>query len=247
MLDLRFVSLARQHDPTSYRRASFKVQHGVMLDDLERELKHLDAKNIVIQAGFARHQIRNDGWPRGGAVAAHPEIVLSFESRHGPLSYSCSAFSTWEHNLRAIGLHLQRSRLAVEEWGIGVRGEVYRGFAALPAAEGPQDGMAARRWLSQLTGLPAQTETRALYRAAAKVAHPDMQGGSADLMCRVNRAVQVIERDEGARREAGAMESGPDATARWFTPEESNHAVDGIVRRLNEEGDRLRREAGKGE
>ena len=63
------------------------ASYASTLDFLERELAHLKAQNIIIQAYFRSDQIRNDGWPKGGAGAevgsaekaiehvCHPSIV----------------------------------------------------------------------------------------------------------------------------------------------------------------------------
>lgn len=155
---------------------------------LERELLALDATDIVVECGFDRSQIRNDGWPRSGCTPRWPDIRLYMETRHGPLRYECAAFDHWEQNLHAIALWLQRQRLALEEWGIGTGGEAYRGFAALPSARD-----AALETLARLAGLPgaaaltADTDLKAVYRQAAMRCHPD-RGGNADDMARLNNA-----------------------------------------------------------
>lgn len=183
-----------------WRRATFKVTSLTAGADMEREMLAIEARDVVIEGGFERSQIRNDGWPRGGCSPLWPDIRLWMECKHGSLKYECGAFDHWEANLRAIVLWMQRQRLAIEEWGIGSRGEAYRGFAALPPG-----GIAvaewtsveqAMRWLSGvgngavLSTLPA--DLPAVYRAAAKAAHPDA-GGSHDLMTKVNRAKVFVE------------------------------------------------------
>jgi len=210
MLDVRFQPMAdrvkcpigRQH----YLRSPFKARTG--LDDLERELSLLKATDIVIESGHQRTQIRNDGWPRGGTFPAHHDVRLFFQSKHGPLRYECNAFDSWEANLRAIGLWLQRTRLAIEEWGVGTGGEAYRGFAALPAGA---SAIAAAEWasvedamryLARVAMHPDALNAHAypltdLYRAASRKAHPDA-GGSTELMIKVNRAKDFIDKHGGA-------------------------------------------------
>jgi hypothetical protein len=39
---------------------------------LERELSHLAAEEITIEAFFRPDEIRNDGWPRSTAQLPHP-------------------------------------------------------------------------------------------------------------------------------------------------------------------------------
>lgn len=207
MIDLRFQPMkerpAAKH--RYYKASPFKAKLG--LDELERELKLLKATDIVIESGHDRMQIRNDGWPRGGSSPAHQDVRLFFHCKHGQLRYECNMFDTWEANLRAIGLWIQRQRLAIEEWGIGTGGEAYRGFAALP----PPGGLSAPEWASVDQAVMFLLATRApeasittsmiegalknldlVYRDAAKKAHPDT-GGSEELMSKVNRAKAYIE------------------------------------------------------
>lgn len=196
MLDVRFQPMQKrpsaQPGRPYYVRAAFKAKHK--MDELERELSLLKATDIVIESGHDRMQIRNDGWPRGGSSPAHQDVRLYFKCKHGTLRYECNRFDKWEDNLRAIGLWLQRQRLAIEEWGIGSGGEAYRGFAALPQATSTAewaDPDAALRWLRDIGGT-ASCDLREAYQSAARKAHPDA-GGSNELMAKVNRAKEFIE------------------------------------------------------
>lgn len=68
MIDARFRPLPKwnRKPDLRWRQAQFKTPYNRTLDLLESELRHLKAKNIVIEAGYRLDQIRNDGWPRGG-------------------------------------------------------------------------------------------------------------------------------------------------------------------------------------
>jgi len=194
------------------KKSPFKCKTPI--DDLERELQHLEATDIVIESGHNRTQIRNDGWPRGGSSPAHPDVRLYFRSKYGDLMYECKVFESWEANLRAICLHLQNTRIDTTERGIGSGGEAYRGFAALPpGASSP--AIAGTEWASAMdaieflaiTGFGSAADFPALmadairpgatrdllYREAARKAHPDT-GGSDELMAKVNRARDYIVR-----------------------------------------------------
>jgi hypothetical protein len=189
-----------------YRKSPFKGR--TPMDELERELEHLKATDIVIESGHTRDQIRNDGWPRGGSAPAHCDVRLYFKCKHGALRYECNRFDSWEGNLRAIGLWMQRQRLAIEEWGIGAGGEAYRGFAALPASIQAEEWATAEdaaRFLLQVEGFPnadddeiagVVLEPAGTWKGAAKKAHPDA-GGSNELMSKVNRAKDFIEKSQG--------------------------------------------------
>lgn len=209
MINVRFQPMQKRPaapDPKSpyYIKSGFKAKHP--MDELERELGLLKATDIVIESGHDRTQIRNDGWPRGGSSPAHQDVRLYFKCKHGTLRYECNRFDKWEDNLRAIGLWLQRQRLAIEEWSIGSGGEVYRGFAALPAgnaiaASEFSSVEDAARFICRTEGVPGFTEddVQAViadpgpsYRNAAKKAHPDA-GGSEAMMAMLNRAKEMIE------------------------------------------------------
>lgn len=206
MIDVRFQPMQKRPrwDAEKFgkylAKSPFKARGG--MDDLERELKFLGATDVVIESGHSRDQIRNDGWPRGGSAPAHPDIRLYFKCKHGTLRYECIRFDSWEANLRAIGLWMQRQRLAIEEWGIGAGGEAYRGFAALPAGIQAVEWVSADsalRWLQEFSGGDSATEYSKARRDAARKAHPDT-GGSTELMSKVNRACELIEKSREAVR-----------------------------------------------
>lgn len=211
MIDLRFVPLEKpiERPKGGYKRSPFGVGFSRLLDDLERELGYLTAKGITVEAGVAREDIRNDGWPRSSAKYSSPGIRLSFGSRHGPLAYECATYSSMEGNLRAISQTLTAQR-AMERYGAVKSGQQYKGWKALPegAGQGPIIATAfgsteeAARFLLR-TALLNDGDTqrviddpeylRTVYRAAAKRTHPDVLAGNTDLFAQVNSANQMIE------------------------------------------------------
>ena len=108
MIDLHFRPIDKPIAPPKggAKRSTFKAGFTRTLDDLERELKRLRARDIIVEAALDIGDIRNDGWPRSTARPRTPGIRLSFTSAHGPLSYECATYLAWEDNLRAIGLTL---------------------------------------------------------------------------------------------------------------------------------------------
>lgn len=178
----------------SRARSKFRAGYSDTLKLLKKELHHLRAKNIVLQVAMSESDIRLDGRPRAGSKVAHPGVVLSFDSKHGPLSYPCDTFSEWEDNLRAIALGLEHLR-AVDRYGITQRGEQYRGWTALPA---PKNGatMTKEEAVKALQGyvsftITSKDEALAAWRQASFRAHPD-RGGDAEEFKKLQRAKEVL-------------------------------------------------------
>lgn len=187
-MDVRFHPLTdwpAKATPANARKSpyQFKADFNTTLSDLETELSALGARDIVIQVAADPADIRLDGWLRAGARVRHPGVVLSFESRHGPLRYLTDRYELWQHNLRAIALGLRALR-AVDRYGITERGEQYTGWKALPVGTDGSDPLALLRQVADVVG-PADPKT--LYRKALHAAHPD-KGGSAERFAAVQEA-----------------------------------------------------------
>lgn len=183
MIDARFVPCENWPSQKTRNRKSapFGVKYARMLDDLERELRHLEAKDIVIQAYFRREDIRNDGWPRSSAPRpSDPGVIVSFTKSKGEeISFPCDTYSTYEANLRAISLTLSALR-AIDRYGVTQHGEQYKGWAKLPPAPDRMTVQDAQQFIVLHTGIfPASRDTlQDAYRAAARKLHPDTANGS---------------------------------------------------------------------
>jgi hypothetical protein len=160
----------------------FKVDWNKTLDDLERELEKLRAKDVILETAHRDGDVRMNGTVNASATPLHPGVILSFDSRHGPLRYFTDAYDAWRANVRAIGLGLEALR-AVDRYGISGRGEQYTGFAHLMAAKLAMTPERARAVLAETAGFnraalvgadPDQIST--MYRMAAKRVHPDVAG-----------------------------------------------------------------------
>lgn len=172
-------------------RSSFGSTQSATLQLLRRELSQLGAKDVLLQIAIDRAQFRLDGFPRATAKPQHPGLILTMESRFGPLSYPCDTFTLWEDNLRAIALALEALR-KVDRYGVTKRGEQYRGFLAIEGATAAPAGFASAQdalvWLRQVVGVYAlDLDVKALLRGAQRVAHPD-HGGRAEDFQRVTLA-----------------------------------------------------------
>lgn len=169
-------------------KSSFGASYSRTLQDLERELGHLNARDITIQAGF--RQVRNDGWPYSSARPDHPACTLQFRKGTSPevLKFKAAKFGTFEENLRAIALTLAALR-AVDRYGV-VEGEQYAGFKAIEAPE-PMTKEKAIQILQVASGKRTEMDPAAMRRHALFNTHPD-QGGTAAAFQQVQDALKVL-------------------------------------------------------
>lgn len=189
--------------PPERRRGQFKAHYEATLDLLFGEAEKLDAKLLVLQVDLQQRDIRADGLPRAQArYGDHPGVVVSFDSRHGPLRYATDVFDDWRSNLRAIALALEALR-AVDRYGVTRRGEQYQGWTAIGSASpgrGPfTDKADAETWMrlaAREAHIGAWADWDGLYKLLAKQMHPDKAGGSADLWERLDAAAVLL----GVRR-----------------------------------------------
>lgn len=190
----------------SRRRAAFRSPYSATLKLLERELEFLKARQVIVQADCASSEIRRDGQLRSDARLKGPGIILSFESRHGPLQYPCDAFTDWQDNLRAIALGLEALR-AVDRYGVTRQAQQYRGWQKLaaPAAAAFASVTDAIEWLARhqasFTAEAIATSAdafRTAYREAAARLHPDRNGGDDSEFKRLQAAKDQIERQRQA-------------------------------------------------
>lgn len=191
-------------------RSPFDASWGSTIELLARELRHLDAKQIVIEiGGLGAGDLRNDGIPRANAKLGDA-IRLSFSSRYGPLRYETGRFTKgwygdaldgWQANLRAVALGLEALR-KVDRYGITKRGEQYTGWKQLTSTTTPEDAIVtptqARAVLIEAAGLvdpDRQGVALALdmiVTRAVKRSHPDVPGGSDDQFRKVQRAREIL-------------------------------------------------------
>jgi hypothetical protein len=183
---------------------------------LRYELKRIDAKSVVVEAGYRPEQVRADGWPYANATPEHSQLRLSFVREGVAVSFfqgifggniACVAYNAW-----LIGMTLQALR-AVERYGCTKSGQQYAGWSQLPpgAGRGPIVANAfatvedAARFLLR-TALIQEGEYRRVidnpeflastYRTAARKTHPDL-GGTAEAFGKVNAAKEMIESARG--------------------------------------------------
>ncbi len=155
------------------------------MDRLEYELDALRGSDIVIQLDCERSQLTNSGKIKAGVKPRSPAVILSFESKHGPMSYPCETFQTWQANVHAIALSLEALR-AVDRYGVTRGREQYQGWLAIEdkSHTGPfPTGEDAFSWVCGELGITpvplplADQQKRVLRQAAMGAFHPDRNGG----------------------------------------------------------------------
>jgi hypothetical protein len=188
------------------QRAKFNTPWRKSVDLMERELSHLQAKEIVIQTGHREDDYTRDWQVRSSHRApSTPGVVVTFVSHKTkppvPLSFPCDRFTDWEDNFRAVALALEALRL-VDRYGVTRTNEQYQGFKALPAAP----AMTAQQAADILAGLSRENAYYVLHdkaiaerarRSALANSHPDT-GGSTQAFQKVQEAAAVLAKHHGA-------------------------------------------------
>jgi hypothetical protein len=201
MLDARFRPLPKwtRKPALQMEGPRFRSAYSKILDLLEYELEKLNARDILIEAGFELHALRNDGWPRSGIRPLHPGVVLYFSTRDGAMEFPCGTYHKFEANLQAIALTLENLR-AIDRYGVTLGHEQYRGFLAIEAAPKQMTVEQAAEFLATTTGHPrAQIVIdpavyRMAYRAAAVKLHPDNCAGNQDGFLKLQSAKTVLDK-----------------------------------------------------
>lgn len=177
----------------SRKRATFKATWGKTLMLLDAELRALRADNVVFQIAVREENIRLDGKLRPGVKAAHPGVILSFDSRFGPLSYPCDTFSEFDDNVRAIALALEALR-KVQRYGVGLSGEQYTGWKAIGSANNSNGKMTPEHAAAFIVanGDGHQGGMNEAYRRAMRNLHPDRNSGDESHFKKLQEAKDVL-------------------------------------------------------
>jgi hypothetical protein len=192
------------------QRSRFDSPWSKTLRLLARELEHIvkPGETPVLEMAISESQIRLDGYPYASAKPDHPGVILSIESKWGPLRYPCDTFDSWQDNVRAIALALEALR-KVDRYGVTKRGEQYAGWRALPPAGASTVNMTTEEAATILVrtagavGSAAHSRVlsdaglaRKLYLRAAKLSHPD-SGGAPGAFERLSDAKRVLDAHHG--------------------------------------------------
>lgn len=207
---MRPLAWDQARTPPAARKSRWTFRAGWQdtLDLLDRELTHLAASNVIIEADFREGDLRQDGMPRAAAKEpTFPGVRISFDSRHGRLVYGTDAYELWQHNVRAIALSLEALR-AVDRYGATRSAQQYAGWKAIDA--GPTSASAsqmtreeAARFIAAavdpvgagrpevVAGILSGQTLKESYRLAARKLHPDA-GGSPNGFQQLQQALHVL-------------------------------------------------------
>ncbi len=171
------------------QRSRFDTPWGKTLEKLEREIRHLGGRNVILQMALREQDIRIDGGIRANARPDHPGVIMTFDSRqHGAMSYHTDLYDRWDDNVRAIALALEALRM-VDRYGVNKAGTQYAGYKRLAAASETNgrkrigtveeaakfiEGHFPALTADQILGSSPLFETA--YKQAARILHPDSGG-----------------------------------------------------------------------
>ena len=185
----RFAALTQWlGKPTpAYQRitAPFKSTYERTKKDLERELAHLGARDVLLEADCDESQVRLDGQLRASAKLRGPGVIITCSVGGDIYRFPCDRFKHWDDNVRAIALTLERMR-AVDRYGVTLNKQQYAGFKALPSQMPIADSRdAACAVLRKFSGMfvPNDAGRDTLvqaFRAARNRTHPDKGGNVED-------------------------------------------------------------------
>jgi len=193
------------------QRSRFDTPWRRTLQLFAREVQHIikPGEIPILEIAVSESQIRIDGYPKANARPSHPGVILSLESKYGPLRYPCDNFDDWQDNIRALALSLEALR-KVDRYGVTQHGEQYEGWKALPPAGGSTVTMTAQvaaDIIACTAGRGDEEEVKrdilhdrqwakSFYLEAAKFAHPDC-GGTAASFQRLQTAKTVLDAHHG--------------------------------------------------
>lgn len=163
-----------------------KAQMGLM-----RELKLLGAGNIVLSSNM---DLRGDGLPYANqAQPSDTGVAVYFTYRDNQLSFCCDRWCVVRDNVQAI-MHTISALRGIARWGTGdMVAAAFTGFAALPPPKKEKHWAA----ILDIGSTFSIEEIEMQYKKLSWVHHPD-NGGDADKMIEINRAIEQARKDKAA-------------------------------------------------
>jgi len=153
--------------------------HKMLMDEIRR----MGGTGIVLSTNVP---LRQDGMIRMDREPVDAGVAVYFTRKQKQVVFACDRFDLLRDNMLSLAKTIEALR-GIERWGASEMLErAYSGFKQLNAENGE-----APWWV--VLGV-AETATLAeinlAWQTAAKAAHPDVAGGDAELMKRLNVAVQ---------------------------------------------------------
>lgn len=182
---------------------SFRENWSGSVTLLGKEIRHLNARSVVLHMDVKIEDLRQDGMVRADARPG-PAVILALTSGANRLSFPCDRFNWWQTNVRAIALALEALR-KVDRYGVQA-GRQYEGFKALGSGGGdstngtmpPMTATEAAAFIGKHSDLPGPTieydtqTAKVAIRLARAALHPD-RGGDAALFQELESAVTILE------------------------------------------------------
>lgn len=182
-----------QRTPGARRReASYKVTFEKARTDLNKELRLLGARHVVLSTNIP---LRKDGQPYANwREPEDPGVAVYWTLKGKPQVMACDKWSKVRHNLRAVGLAVGALRMLDRTGASEIMERAFQGFNALPSQGGEE------HWRATLGFEPEDVVTldtlRTRYHALVKKYHPD-QGGSAEQFRKLQRAFEQAREELG--------------------------------------------------
>jgi hypothetical protein len=196
----------KRTDPHRRKTSEYKVDFGRARDEVVRELRLLGAvtSTIVISSNIPT---RRDGLPYSGMAEPHdPGIAVYWSVRRYDRAASrdtliertiaCDVWRRTRENMRALSLAIGALRMLERTGTSEILDRAFTGFAALPPASN-----GSRAWWEVLgfQSPIALDVAEDAYRRGAREHHPDIAGGSHEMMVELNRAIEEARKHHGAR------------------------------------------------
>lgn len=165
-------------------RSRFEVSgFGRARDFLLAEIRRMGGTGVILSTNIP---LRLDGLPYANSREPNdPGVAVYFRYGKRDMCFACDAYVTVRENAYAVAKTIEALR-GIERWGASDMMErAFRGFAALAATS-----ESAEDWTTVLQcSADATVDTiNVQYRARARAAHPDVAGGSHEMMARLNQA-----------------------------------------------------------
>lgn len=172
------------------QRSRFQTGFGMAVRSVMNELRLLGARLPIISTNVP---LRRDGLPLASAKRINdPAAAVYFTYKDRQTCFACDRWDKVEDNIWAIAKTIEAMR-GIARWGTGdMLDAAFRGFTALPAP-GDFDWRHELRVEDYSPSTRAQAE--AAYRLKAKQRHPDIPGGSAEAMARLNKAIEMAREE----------------------------------------------------